>query len=102
MDCAISNDEPFVISIFGIQYPSGEANEDQQRHTNDFNALVNEKPAFVYRLMQDGCGSISHGKTFVWLAYLDPMETTKRGGSRKMSLTFGTTFPVSPECGGKC
>ncbi|KAJ5960796.1 heme-containing dehydratase [Penicillium vulpinum] len=64
-----ANDEPFVISIFGIQYPTGEPTDDQEHLTDEFNALMNENPVFVYRLMKDGRGSISAGKTFIWLTY---------------------------------
>lgn len=62
------SDEPFVYSIFGIQFSSGDLDETQKSLASQFNALITGHPDHIDRLIQDGCGP-TPGKTQVWLAY---------------------------------
>lgn len=63
------DDKHFVYSIFGIQYPTGQPSQEQQDLATQFDALISGHPDHVDRLIQDGCASISHGRTQIWLAY---------------------------------
>jgi hypothetical protein len=89
----LKDDEPFLYSIFGIQYLTGEPNEDQKARTNAFNNLINGHPTHIDRLMQDGCASISAGKTLIWLAYWKKKQDYQNWWNQKAVSQFWTSLP---------
>jgi hypothetical protein len=87
------SDEPFVYSVFGIQYPTGKPSKAQEDRTNEFNSLITGYPSHIDCLMQDGCASISHGTTFVWLAYWKSNQDYQDWWNQKAVSHFWNSLP---------
>lgn len=65
----MSPDEPFVYSIFGLQYPGGEPTSEKEFMRSNFDALITAKATHIDRVIQEDSVTTQPGKTFVWLGY---------------------------------
>ncbi|KAJ5641296.1 heme-containing dehydratase [Penicillium lividum] len=65
----LSSDEPFVYSIFGLQYRDGESTTERETLRANLDSLITNKATHVDRVIQEDSVTMSHGKTFVWLGY---------------------------------
>ncbi|KAJ5349014.1 heme-containing dehydratase [Penicillium brevicompactum] len=86
------DDKPFVYSIFGIQYPTGQPNEEQSDLKTRFNDLITGHPDHVDRLIQDGCASIAGGRTHIWLAYWKSNAQYESWWNQKEVVHFWNTL----------
>ncbi|KAJ5887139.1 heme-containing dehydratase [Penicillium tannophilum] len=65
----LSQEEPFVYSIFGLQYRDGEPTTEKESMRSNFDALITAKATHIDRVIQEDAVTTNHGKTFVWLGY---------------------------------
>ncbi|KAJ5143955.1 heme-containing dehydratase [Penicillium bovifimosum] len=86
-------DKPFVYSIFGIQYPTGNPTSVQEALTEEFDSLISGHGTHIERLIQDGCATPSAGKSHVWIAYWTSSEEYQKWWTRDDVSQFWASLP---------
>lgn len=84
----LPHDQPFVYSLFGLQYPKGEVTSAKEQLKNTFNELITSKVTHLECVIQEDTATGNHAgnKTFVWLGYWQ---------SKQEYLDWWTSDPVS-------
>ncbi|KAJ5630258.1 heme-containing dehydratase [Penicillium longicatenatum] len=65
----LSQDEPFVYSIFGLQYRDDKSTAEKDSMRQTFDALIDNKPIHIDRIIQENSITTNPGRTCVWLGY---------------------------------
>ncbi|KAE8448955.1 hypothetical protein EG329_008751 [Mollisiaceae sp. DMI_Dod_QoI] len=91
----IDPEQPFVYSVFGIQYTEDTPNTTQQARIDEFNSLITPSAAYIENLVQDN--SDSGPKTRIWLAYWKSVSSYKAWWENSTTASFWTSLP--PDAG---
>ncbi|KAJ6013236.1 heme-containing dehydratase [Penicillium herquei] len=65
----LSSSEPFVYSIFGLQYHHEPPTNEQITYQKEFDDLIINHATHIDRLIQEGNAASKPAKTFIWLGY---------------------------------
>ncbi|KAJ5491864.1 heme-containing dehydratase [Penicillium expansum] len=87
-------DKPFVYSIFGIQYPTGNPTKSRKDLTEEFDGLISGHAVHIERLVQDGCATPFTGKSHIWLAYWKSSKDYQRWWARDNVSQFWADLPI--------
>jgi hypothetical protein len=91
----INPEQPFVYSIFGIQYMGDEPNLAQQARIDTFHSLITPSAEYIENIIQDN--SPSGSKTRIWLAYWKSLPSYKEWWERSDVAEFWNSLP--PDAG---
>ncbi|KGO73989.1 heme-containing dehydratase [Penicillium italicum] len=86
-------DNPFVYSVFGIQYPTGDPTKAQKALTEEFDSLISGHAVYIDKLTQDGCATYLAGKSHVWLGYWKSSESYQTWWARDDVSQFWAALP---------
>jgi hypothetical protein len=88
----IDPEQPFVYSIFGIQYTQENPTETQQTRINKFHSLIHPAAPYIDNIIQDDPSSGS--KTRIWLAYWKSLPSYKEWWEGKEVVDFWSSLPA--------
>ncbi|KAF8855530.1 hypothetical protein BDZ45DRAFT_655255 [Acephala macrosclerotiorum] len=88
----IDPEQPFVYSIFGLQYKDNKPNEFQQGHIDAFDKLISPSAKYIENIIQED--ATSGTKTKIWLAYWKSMPSYQDWWKRSDVVDFWTSLPI--------
>lgn len=96
----LSSAEPFIYSIFGIQYLGSNPTDHQASLIQTFDTLLSGEgtaattPTITDKFIQEGAASVGHGKTQVWLSYWPSSSKYQAWWTSEQVKQFWTSLPA--------
>jgi hypothetical protein len=94
---SLSAEEPFVYSIFGVQYFDETPDQSRGNLIQRFDDLIRGAAQYIDQVIQDGASIVGEGKTHIWLAYWGSVTDYKAWSTRKDVAQFWGSLP--PDAG---
>lgn len=89
----LSNKEPFVYSVFGLQLPEGDASSQQVTLQDQFDALIADHATHIDRVLQEDDQPTRQRKTFIWLGYWKSLTEYTNWWTGKEVSEFWASLP---------
>lgn len=89
-----ASDEPFVYSIFGVQYEGSSIPEAKRQLIETLDKLINASATYTDNIIQDGQEALTGWKTRTWLSYWKTTQEYDDWWQSPDTVTFWTSLPA--------